>query len=129
MTELNSTSQRILLVDDDELILFAMKEYLKPFGYQIDCAREKEEAQAMIANISYRAVLVDVRLTGLDGIEGLEVISFVKERSPWTRIIVLTGYGSPEIETDAMQHGADVFLHKPMRMREVSEILQGLLTR
>ena len=58
--------QRILVVDDEATILFAMKEYLSGGGFTVDCAAEREEAQALIANVSYCAVIADLRLLGSD---------------------------------------------------------------
>lgn len=121
------TQQRILVVDDEQIILFAIREYLKALGYKIDCAADMEAAQALISDISYRAVLVDLRLAGVDGVEGLEVVSFIRAKSPMTRIIVLTAYGSPEIEQEALRRGADLFLHKPVPMQDISQKLLSLL--
>lgn len=116
------------MVDDEQTILFAMREYLKAFDYQVDCVTEREQAQRSIEQGAYQAVVLDLRLTGMDGKEGLEMVSFIRERSPSTRIVVLTAYGSPEVETEAMIRGADLFLHKPTRMQEVNEKLLSLIS-
>jgi two-component system response regulator (stage 0 sporulation protein F) len=118
---------RILIVDDEIPILFAMREYFTPLGYEVDCAREREEAEAMLANDEFSVVIADLRLTGINGNEGLEIVGFIRERSPDTRIVVLTAYGSPEIEMEARKRGADAFLHKPKPLSEVAQIVAGLL--
>lgn len=118
---------RLLVVDDEEPILFAMGEYLSAQGYQVDCAREMEEAEALVANIHYSAVIADLRLTGTHGAEGLEIIAYVRERCPRTRIILLTAYGSPQIEGEARRRGVDAFLHKPMPLAGVAQIVLNLL--
>ena len=88
---------RIRVVDDEEPILFAIRDYFEPLGWQVDCAQELEEAEALLSHIRYTLLIADLRLTGIHSNEGLELIRFVRERSPWTRVIVLTGYGSVEI--------------------------------
>ena len=117
---------RLLVVDDEEAILSAIREYFKPLGYDVDCARELEEAEALLAHIRYALVIADVRLTGVHGNEGLELIRFIRERSPWTRIIVLTGYGSTEIEMEAIGRGVDAFLQKPQPLAELAAIAANL---
>jgi DNA-binding response OmpR family regulator len=119
-------ANRILLVDDEEPILSALHEYFTALGYAVDCAREMEEAEALLANVQYQAVMADLRLTGSHGAEGLEIIGYVKERCPWTRIIVLTAYGSEEVEAEARRRGADAFLYKPRPLSELAEILATL---
>jgi DNA-binding response OmpR family regulator len=117
---------RLLVVDDEEAILSAIREYFQPRGYEVDCARELEEAEALLAHIRYALVIADVRLTGVHGNEGLELIRFIRERSPWTRIIVLTGYGSTEIEMEAIGRGVDAFLQKPQPLSELAAIAANL---
>ncbi len=117
---------RLLVVDDEESILSAIREYFLPLGYDVDCARELEEAEALLVHIRYALVIADVRLTGVHGNEGLELIRFIRERSPWTRIIVLTGYGSTEIEMEAIGRGVDAFLQKPQPLAELAAIAANL---
>jgi DNA-binding response OmpR family regulator len=62
--------ERILIVDDEELIVLAMRRYFEGLGYVVDSAYELEEAQAMLANVPYDLVIADLRLTGIGGVEG-----------------------------------------------------------
>jgi DNA-binding response OmpR family regulator len=117
---------RILVVDDEEPILFAIRDYFEPLGWQVDCAQELEEAEALLSHIRYTLLIADLRLSGIHSNEGLELIRFVRERSPWTRVIVLTGYGSVEIETEAVGRGVDAFLQKPQPLADLAEIATRL---
>ncbi len=115
-------------MDDEEPILFAMREYFTTKGYVVDCARETREAQALLAeHEDYSLAILDLRLTGTHGAEGLDVIELVRAQSPRTRIILLTAYGSREIEAEALRRGADAFLHKPKPLSEVARIASGLM--
>jgi DNA-binding response OmpR family regulator len=118
---------RILVVDDEQPILFALKNYFSVFGYEVDCAEEMEEAEALLANVTYALAIIDLRLTGLGGNEGLQVLTFVKERSPWTRVIVWTGSDSTIIEREVWRRGVDYFIHKPAPLDEVARVAFGLL--
>jgi ActR/RegA family two-component response regulator len=117
----------ILLVDDNEAILFALKEYFIAHGYQVECARELEEAQALLSDTRCSVVIADLCLGGIHGVEGLEMVSYVRERCPSTRIIILTAYGSLAIEAEARRRGVDVFLYKPKPLSEVGQIVGELL--
>jgi len=117
---------RMLVVDDEESILLAIREYFVPLRYEVDCAQELEEAEALLSHIRYGLLIADLRLTGIHGNEGLELIRFVRERSPWTRIVVLTGYGSPEMESEAIERGVDAFLQKPVPLAALADIAATL---
>lgn len=119
----------MLIIDDERPILFAMKDYFSRYGYGVDCASEMEEAKALLVNYVYSVVIADMRLTGISGVEGLEIVGFVKECCPQTQIILLTAYGSPEIEAEAYRQGVSVLLHKPKPLSEVAQIVFGLTER
>jgi ActR/RegA family two-component response regulator len=59
--------------------------------------------------------------------DGLRVVRLVHERSPETRIVILTAYGSSEIEDEARLLGADAFLRKPQPLSQVAQVVRGLL--
>jgi DNA-binding response OmpR family regulator len=123
-------TQRILVVDDEPPILFALRDYFQAAGYQVDCAGELEEAQALIAEEpSYDLVIADLRLDSFSGTSGLELIGNVRDRSTASRILLLTAYGSPEIEAEALRRGADAFLHKPIPLPKLAVIAAGLMER
>lgn len=120
---------RILVMDDEEPIRFAMKEYFETFGYRVDCARELEEAEALLTHITYAVVIADLRLTGIYGAEGLGLVALVREQRPQTRIVLLTAYGSPEVEAEARRLGVDSFLRKPKPLPDLAQIVCNLLGR
>lgn len=119
--------ERILIVDDEELIVLAMRKYFEGLGYSVDSAYELEEAQALLANRSYDLVIADLRLTGIGGVEGLQIVSDIHQRCADTHVILLSAYGTPEIEREAYNRGADAFLHKPKSMMEIANVAVNLL--
>ncbi|MGA7614693.1 MAG: response regulator [Thermoanaerobaculia bacterium] len=122
-------NRRILIVDDEALIALAMRRYFEVLGYDVDCAQELEEAQALLANYTYDLVIADLRLTGIGGVEGLQIVSDIHQKCPSTRVILLTAYGTPEIEKESYNRGADAFLHKPAAMMEIANIATELMGR
>jgi len=116
---------RLLVVDDEEPIRYAVREYFVARGYAVDCAQELEEAEALINTRAYDIVIADLRLTGIHGAEGLELVDFVRERGG-AKVILLTAYGTSEIQRAAYARGAHVFLHKPTPLSTVAEIVASL---
>jgi len=119
------SNTRLLVVDDEEPIRYAVREYFVARGYAVDCAQELEEAEALINTRAYDIVIADLRLTGIHGAEGLELVDFVRERGS-AKVILLTAYGTSEIQRAAYAHGAEVFLHKPTPLSTIAEIVASL---
>ena len=120
-------AERILIVDDEELIVLAMRRYFEGLGYLVDAAHELEEAQALLTTRSYDLVIADLRLTGIGGVEGLQIVADVHQRSASTRVMLLSAFGTPEIERESYNRGADAFLHKPKAMMEIANVAMNLL--
>lgn len=119
-------TRRLLIVDDEEAVRYALTQYFRTAGYLVDCASEPEEAQALVANIQYDAIVSDLRLSRAHGAEGLELVGYVRERCPWTRIVLLTGHGTPELEAEALRQGADRFLLKRQPLAVLAETVMSL---
>ena len=118
---------RLLVVDDEESICFSMSEYFSLHGFKVDTARDLDEAEELIETTAYEVVIQDLRLGMTRNPDGLDVIRRIQERNPFTRIIVLTAYGSTEMEDEARRCGADAFLRKPKPLSQVAQVIQGLI--
>jgi DNA-binding NtrC family response regulator len=118
---------RLLVIDDEESICFSMSEYFSLQGYRVDTAQELDEAEKLIESKEYRVVIQDLRLTTTRHPDGLDIIKIIRDQNPQTRIVVLTSYGSAEMEDEARRCGADAFLRKPKPLSQVAQVVQGLL--
>ena len=118
---------RLLVVDDEESICFSMSEYFSQHGFEVDTARELDEAEGLIKETDYQVVIQDLRLGIAQHPDGIDIIRLVHKRNPETRIVVLTSYGSPEAEAEARRAGADAFLRKPKPLSQVAQVVQGLI--
>jgi DNA-binding NtrC family response regulator len=120
-------AQRLLIVDDEALITFSMRRYFMAQGFEVDCAAELEEAEKLVEAACYDAVIADLRLSGLGSTEGLELIAFVRAKCPGTRAILLTSYGSPEVEAAARDRGAHAVILKPKPLPDLAQVVVSLL--
>ena len=124
-----SLQHRLLIVDDEEAILFAMGDFLVRSGYQVDRASSRQEAERLLAGEPYSLAIVDLRLGATEPRGGLDLLRRIRESSPQTQTILLTAYGSPEVEAELAALGAGRMLSKPQPLTrlasEVSELLAG----
>ena len=118
---------RLLVVDDEESICFSMSEYFSLHGFRVDTARELDEAEKLIEATEYKVVIQDLRLNETRSPGGLDIIKMIRSQNSHTRIVVLTAYGSSEMEDEARRCGADAFLRKPKPLSQVAQVIQGLL--
>ena len=117
----------LLVVDGEQSICFSMKEYFSLQGYDVDTAQDLEEAERKVEAKTYDVVVQDLRLGPAQEPDGLEMIKFIRRQKSPTRIIVLTAYGSPQMEKEATEYGADAFLRKPKPLSHVAQVIQGLM--
>ncbi|HTG95084.1 MAG TPA: response regulator [Pyrinomonadaceae bacterium] len=118
---------RLLVVDDEESICFSMSEYFSLHGFKVDTARELEEAEKLLEAQDYRVIIQDLRLGVTRNSDGLDIIKMVRDLNRDAKIIVLTAYGSSEVEDEARRCGADAFLRKPKPLSQVAQVVEGLL--
>ena len=119
--------RRLLVVDDEESICFSMTEYFKLQGYNVDTAKDLDEAERLVETTDFQVIIQDLRLGATRNPDGLDVIKLAHKRHPETRIVVLTAYGSAEMEDEARRCGADAFLRKPKPLSQVAQVVQGLI--
>jgi DNA-binding NtrC family response regulator len=115
--------ERLLIVDDDDQLVNAYRDYFSQLGYFVDTAGEVEEAETLLSHLSYSAVITDLRLSRLT-FGGLDLVKFIRDNSLPTRVVVLTAYGWPELKTEAVRSGVDAFLRKPMCLSDLAKTIQ-----
>jgi DNA-binding response OmpR family regulator len=120
---------RLLVIEDEEPIAFAMTGYFEALEYDVDWAAELEEAKALVRNCHYDAMIADLRLTRVHGREGLDLLRYAREFSPWTRTVLLTAYLSPEMRDQALEEGAALAMQKPQELRVLAAAVDSLVDR
>ncbi len=111
-----SDSPPILVVDDDQRNREMMAEALNQAGFEVDTARNVEEAISKVAVELYDVVLSDIHMTPYSGLDLLD--SFRKTR-PEVPIVLLTAFGSVDMAIQAMKHGAFDYIAKPVNLDEL----------
>ena len=111
----------ILIADDEESIRHVLVVLLSERGYEVRAVSDGEEALRELQSRDYDALVTDVRMPKLDG---LQLVREAQAASPETTIIVMSAYGSHELAIEAMKAGAYDYLGKPFRPDEVLLVLR-----
>jgi len=113
----------ILLIDDDELIAVSLRQVLQLDGCDVDVALDSGTAAVLMTKRRYDVILVDPYLTGGVHREEGDLIAHIRALQPATNLIVLTGYGSPELDRSASHGGVSAILTKPQSVVFLSQFL------
>jgi DNA-binding NtrC family response regulator len=110
--------KRIMIVDDEDNILVGLSCVLRTDGVEVVACNEIEQAERALEKIHFDLVIADIRMSGVSGIDGLELLSYIGQHYE-TKVIIMTGHGSDEIEVDAYRRGAHHFFNKPVDVVEL----------
>lgn len=116
---------RILIVDDEANVRETMCIALETVGYRVETAADGPQGVEKFGNgEAWDLVLLDQRMPGM---EGLEVLSNLRERDPDSRVVMVTAYGTIELAVEAMKAGAVDFLRKPFTPQVLRGAVQATL--
>src|SRR5579864_5608213 len=117
---------KILVIDDEADMRFAVRMLLERSGHSVMEAENGEDALAKIDEGKPDLVLLDMRLPGMDGIQ---ILQKVREKQKDLPIIMVTGYGNVELAEQALKLGADHYLSKPFHNKELIDVIQQVLEK
>ncbi len=119
-------TKKILIVDDEPAVVLALSNSLRSPGVEVVTASKLESAEAALEKYFFELVIADIRMAGILGIEGLELLSYVKKNSAKTKVIIIAGPESGDLRKQALERGADYYYDKPVDvvelMRRVKEM-------
>ncbi len=116
----------VLLVDDDEKILFLLSDALAEHGFTVITTAYPEEARPVVEDKRADAVLLDLVMPGMDGIE---VLRTIKKLNPLIPVIMLSGHGTIEKAVKSVKMGAYDFLEKPISSDKVAVTLKNAISQ
>lgn len=111
---------KILILDDEPIVLKRLKPALEKSGYEIEVFSRSLEASDRIMEQDFDIVITDLKMEGLDG---MEFLTRVKDRSPATEVIVITGFATMETARESFKKGVFDFLAKPFKLGEIKEVV------
>jgi len=111
--------KRILIVDDEPTILLTLSYALQTKNVEVITASRLESAEDALKRNAFDLVIADVQMSGMLGVEGLELLTYIKRCWPETKVIIMTAHGSEDIQQDAYKRGATHYYQKPVDTREL----------
>ena len=119
-------AKKILMVDDDDLVLLALRELLTPAGYQVSTSLSGVDALQQLGDTQFDIIIIDIVMPEMDGFELCRLIRSEPGYAE-TPIIMLTAKSSDEDRKNGLEAGANLFLPKPISPERLLNIIAGAL--
>src|SRR5277367_6438598 len=123
---MDDSQGRLLIVEDDSALRRSLRTTLDVLGFDIGEASNGEEALTRLRMVDYEAVLLDINMPGIGGIETCRRIRRIFTRLP---ILMLTVRDSEDDKVEALDAGADDYITKPFQIRELTARIRAAIRR
>ena len=115
-----ATETSILILDDEPIVTKRLKPSLEKHGYSVEAFTSSAEALKRIRERQFDIVITDLKMEGVDG---MQFLTEVKELYPKTEVIVITGFATMATSRESFKKGVFDFLPKPFKIGEIIEVL------
>jgi DNA-binding NtrC family response regulator len=116
-------SYRILIIDDEKIVCDRLSTEMEWAGFAVEAYTESSQALQRITTEHFDLVITDIKMRGPNGIE---VMNFVQQNHPSTRVIVITGFATVDTAREVLKGGAVDFIPKPFKMSQLRELVLRL---
>jgi DNA-binding NtrC family response regulator len=110
----------ILVVDDEAIVCARLKPALEKDGYTVETFTDSARARKRLAEHRFDIVVTDIKMAEVDG---MELLTFVREKWPKTRVIIISGFATIDVTREAFQKGVCDVLAKPFKIRQLKELI------
>ncbi len=114
---------RILIVDDEKIVCERLSAEMERAGYEVEAFTDSSEALQRISEHTFDLVITDIKMRGPSG---MDLMRFVTENYPQTKVVVITGFATVETARQALRGGAVDFIAKPFKMSELRDLVTKL---
>jgi len=114
----NKTS--ILILDDEPIVSKRLKPSLEKKGYEVETFTRSADALARVQERRFDIVITDLKMEGIDG---MQFLTEVKEKYPDTEVIVITGFATMATAKESFNKGVFDFLAKPFKLGEIADVI------
>lgn len=119
----NPAKTRILILDDEPIVCKRLKPAFQKVGYEVEAWTDSTTAMARIEETRFDVVITDLKMEGLDG---MSFLARIKEISPETGVIVITGFATTNTAKESFRKGAYDFLAKPFKLSDILEAVKRI---
>jgi DNA-binding NtrC family response regulator len=115
----------ILVVDDEDALRTVLSGELASEGYDVRTAADGDEAVTEMGKATFDLVLLDIKMPRMNG---FEVLKFIKEKHPKTKVVMLTGFADLKNAIESKKLGADDFVSKPYDLVDLLTTIERVLS-
>ena len=123
-------AKKILVIDDEEIIIKSLSKLLEKNGFEVFVAKNGQDALVMVEEVEFDLILADIRMPGMSGVETVEQIYKKKQEAQNRRIptIFITGYADETIEAKAKKLEPLAYIYKPFDTEKLLETIKKALS-
>ena len=111
---------RILVLDDEQIVCDRVQATMEKLGFRVETFTDSRKALDRVAAERFDVVITDLKMPGPGGID---VLKFVREQHPTTRVVVITGFATAEAAREALKQGAVDFIPKPFKLSQLRDLI------
>lgn len=115
-----ANNNRVLVLDDEPIVGDRLKDAFEKEGLEVEVFTDSSRAIERLKEQVFGVLVTDMKMSGPSG---MDVLRFVKEKNPATSVIVITGYATIETNYEAQALGADHFVPKPFKMKDLVKLV------
>jgi DNA-binding NtrC family response regulator len=119
-----ATDKHVMVLDDEPIVGERLKDAFSKAGFEVEVFTDSSTALERLKEKTFGVLVTDMKMRGPSG---MDVLRFVKEKAPSTHVIVITGYATIETNHEAQALGADHFIAKPFKMKELVSLVAKAL--
>ena len=111
---------KILVLDDEEIVVTRLKPSLEKDGYIVETFTDSRQAKARLEQQKFEIVITDLKMANIDG---MQLFYYVKEKWPDTAVIIISGFATMKVAQEAMQAGVRDVIAKPFKISRIKELI------
>jgi DNA-binding NtrC family response regulator len=113
-------AKRIMVLDDEAIVCERLKSALEKAGFQVETSTQSQQMIDRLSLEHFDVVITDLKMRKPDG---LEVMRFVQQHYPSTKVIIITGFATVDTATEALRSGAVDFIAKPFKISKLRDLV------
>ena len=114
---------RVVVLDDEPIVCERLKPALEKSGFYVEAYTESQDVIDRFSEEKFDVLVTDLKMQKPDG---LDVMTFVKQQSPSTKVIIITGFATEETAAEAMEGGAVEFIAKPFKISQLRDLILNI---
>jgi DNA-binding NtrC family response regulator len=115
--------KKVLVLDDEPIVGDRLKPALEKKGFYVEAFTESQAAVQRLVEESFDVLVTDLKMQKPDG---REVMDFVRQHSPSTKVIIITGFATVDTAVETLKGGAADFIAKPFKIRDLCALIVKL---